>query len=172
MAQLGFAANQYDPTDDFAPLPPAEYMAMITEGNLQYTQKGGKMVSFTYTIMDGQYQGRKLWSNHNIVNSSPKAEEIGRKEISRIAHAIGNPNANDTDHFINAVLLVKVVTVKDPMYGEKSEIKGWHAHGQVQQQPAAQQPASQSAAPAQTAPAQEQPPHPATKADAPPWGQR
>ncbi|WP_422490836.1 DUF669 domain-containing protein [Endozoicomonas sp. ALE010] len=49
MAQLGFNADDYDPTDEFEPLPPGEYLTMITEASLDNTKSGGQMVKLTYT---------------------------------------------------------------------------------------------------------------------------
>ena len=162
MAQLGFNAGDYDPADDFAPLPAGEYVVMITEGAVDYTSKGGQMVKLTYTVMDGEFQGRKLWSNHNIVNNSPKAEEIARKEISRIAHAIGQPKLSDTDQLLNQVVRVTAIVKQDVGYNPKNEIKKWEAHGHAtspQRHPATK--------PYSSAP---QEPEPTAEHSAPPWG--
>ncbi|MBO9484142.1 DUF669 domain-containing protein [Salinisphaera sp. G21_0] len=163
MAQLGFNAGDYDPTDEFEPLPPGEYLAMITEASLDNTKSGGRMVKLTYTIMEGQYESRKLWSQHNIENRSPRAEEIGRKELSRIAHAIGQPMISDTDQLLNQVVRIRVVVKNDPGYGPKNEVKKWINVGG--------QPMQSAPAPQQQTPAQ-QAPHPATQYAAPPWGQK
>ena len=160
MAQLGFNAGEYDPTDGFTPLPAGDYVAMVTEAGVVYTKSGGQMVKMTYTVMEGQFEGRKIWSQHNIVNNNPKAEEIGRKEISRIAHAIGQPQLNDTDHLLNQVMTIGIIIKQDPGYGPKNEVKKWTGHNNRQP----------------TQPAPEQPPHPAAQAHTqhltPPWGQK
>ena len=165
MAQLGFHADDYDPTDEFEPLPPGEYLTMITEASVENTKSGGQMVKVTYTVMEGQFEGRKLWSQHNIVNSSPKAEEIGRKEISRIAHAIGQPRINDTEQLLQQVIRITVVLKQDPGYMPKNEVKKWVAAQQAGLSAA-------TASAMQQEPPQEQPPHPATQQTAPPWGKR
>lgn len=168
MAQLGFNAGDYDPTDEFEPLPPGEYLTMVTEASLENTKTGGRMVKLTYTIMEGQYESRKLWSQHNIENRSPRAEEIGRKELSRIAHAIGQPMISDTDQLLNQVVRIRVVIKNDPGYGPKNEVKKWINVGG---QPVQTAPVPQQQTPAHaSAPAQ--PPHPATQYAAPPWGQK
>lgn len=170
MAQLGFNAGDYDPTDDFEPLPPGEYLTMITEASLENTKSGGRMVKLTYTIMEGQYESRKLWSQHNIENRSPRAEEIGRKELSRIAHAINQPMISDTDQLLSQVIRIRVVVKNDPGYGPKNEVKKWMGAGQSMQGT----PVSQQQAPAHNPPATQQPPagHPAAQHSAPPWGQK
>ena len=185
MAQLGFTAGDYDPTDEFEPLPAGEYLTMITESSLENTKTGGRMVKLTYTIMEGQYESRKLWSQHNIVNSSPKAEEIGRKELSRIAHAIGQPMISDTEQLLNRVVRIRIVIKNDPGYGPKNEVKKWiNVGGQpMHHAPQQQAPAYHQSAPAQQTQqppahqqqsATQQPPagHPAAQYSAPPWGQK
>lgn len=175
MAQLGFNAGDYDPTDDFEPLPAGEYLTMITGATLENTKTGGRMVKLTYTIMEGQHESRKLWSQHNIVNSSPKAEEIGRKELSRIAHAIGRPQINDTEQLLNQVVRIRIVIKNDPGYGPKNEIKKWINVGGQQMQHAPQPHApTHNPTPAVQQASPQQPPagHPAAQHAAPPWGQK
>ena len=166
MAQLGFNAGDYDPADDFSPIPAGEYVVMMTEAVVDYTSKGGQLVKLTYTVMDGEFQGRKFWSNHNIVNSNPKAEEIGRKEISRIAHAIGQPKLSDTDQLLNQVVRVTVIIKQDAGYAPKNEVKKWEAHN-PQAAPAQQPPATRPYRPAPQEPHTTQP---APEYSAPPWG--
>ncbi|UYM16224.1 DUF669 domain-containing protein [Endozoicomonas euniceicola] len=159
MAQLGFNAGDYDHTDDISPLPAGDYVVVVTDARLIPTKSGGRMVTVTYKVMEGQSQGRSLWSNHNIYNQSDKAQEIGRKEISRIAHAIGQPQLSDTDQLLNQVMTISVIIKQDPGYGPKNEVKKWVAHNNRQQSPVTH----------------EQPPHPATAAaqpSTPPWGQK
>ena len=180
MAQLGFTADDYDPRDDFEPLPAGSYVTMITEASVQPTKSGGQMVKLSYTVMDGQYQGRKIWSNHNIINNNPRAEEIGRKEISRIAHALNFPKLADTDQLVNKVVQVTVIIKSDPGYSPKNEVKKWEGVNTGQAPAYQQQPPQQAAQPQyQQAPPphQEYIPannsqHPADQHSAPPWKQQ
>ncbi len=185
MAQLGFIAGDYDPADDFEPVPPGDYEVMITEGDVTFTAKGGQLAKFTYTIMDGPYQGRRIWSQHNVFNESSKAEEIGRKEISRIAHAVGNPKISDTDDLIQKALLVTVDIEQQAGYRDRNFIKTWkplsggdaaprqqNFQGQPQNQSRQQPlPATNPAGAPTGVEGQDAPPHPATAAT-PPWGRR
>ncbi|MTI13812.1 DUF669 domain-containing protein [Sansalvadorimonas verongulae] len=156
MAGLGFQANQYNPSQGFEPLPNGEYIAMITEAEIKNTKAGnGQYVKFTWAIVDGQYANRKLWSNHNIVNPNPTAEKIGREEISAIAHAIGRPDASDTDLFMNVPCKIKVKIKQETGRDPQNEIKNWEAVGQGSF-PGQQAPFAQSHAPA-PAPAQAAP---------------
>ena len=125
--------------------------------------------------MEGQHESRKLWSQHNIVNSSPKAEEIGRKELSRIAHAIGRPMINDTEQLLNQVVRIRIVIKNDPGYGPKNEVKKWINVGGQQMQHAPQPHApTHNPTPAVQQASPQQPPagHPAAQHAAPPWGQK
>ncbi|WP_066018129.1 DUF669 domain-containing protein [Endozoicomonas atrinae] len=175
MAQLGFNTDDYDPTDDFEPLPAGEYLTMMTDASLDRTKAGGLMVKLTYTVMEGQFEGRKLWSHHNIENRSPQAEDIGRKELAKIANAIGILAVTDTDQLLNQVVRIRIVIKNDPGYGPKNEVKKWIGVGgqPMQQAPVPQQQTpAYNPPPQQQAPAQQQPPagHPAAQHAAPPWG--
>ena len=128
MAGLGFTANEYNPAQGFEPLPNGDYIAMISEAELKNTKAGtGQYIKFVWTVMDGEYSGRKIWSNHNIVNPNQTAQKIGREEISAIAHAIGRPDVNDTDHMLNIpcslTVSIKQETGRDP----SNVIKKWEA---------------------------------------------
>ncbi|UYM14281.1 DUF669 domain-containing protein [Endozoicomonas euniceicola] len=201
MAGLGFTANEYNPAQGFEPLPNGEYIAMISEAELKNTKAGtGQYIKFVWTVMDGEYSGRKVWSNHNIVNPNQTAQKIGREEISAIAHAIGRPDVNDTDHMINIPCKVSVVIKQETGRDPSNVIKKWEAisgAGFPGQQSAAPQPVPQpgtapagapqpmATATAAPQPATQAPPQPvapqqapaqalqaAAPAGAPPWGQR
>ena len=194
MAGLGFNPNDYEPHQGFEPLPNGDYVAMITEDDIKQTKAGtGQYLKFTWTVMDGQYTGRKLWSNHNIINPNESAQQIARQEISAIAHAIGRPRASTTEELVNRPCKITVVIRQEAGRDPSNEIKKWEAIGPQpfpgqsgSQSGAAPAPAAAGVAPpsAPSAPAQAtpvapppgdfQPPagHPAAQDSVPPWGQK
>ena len=156
MAGLGFSANDYEPHQGFEPLPNGEYVAMITEEEIKQTKAGtGQYLKFTWTVMDGQYTGRKLWSNHNIINPNETAQQIGRQEISAIAHAIGRPAASTSEELVNVPCKITVRIKQEAGREPSNEIKKWEA---IRQPPF----------PGQTAPQPGAAPTPATAGMAPP----
>ncbi|WP_422460294.1 DUF669 domain-containing protein, partial [Endozoicomonas sp. ALB115] len=152
MAGLGFKANDYSPAQGFEPLPNGDYVAMITDAEMKTTKAGnGQFLKLTWTVMDGQYSGRKVWSNHNIINLNETAQKIAREEISAIAHAIGRPEAGTTEELVNIPCRITLKIRQEAGRDPSNEIKKWEAIGQAtfptHAQPAPQ-PAAAPAAPA------------------------
>lgn len=91
MVQL---ANAYDVADlpqertGFDPLPAGTYVSMVTDSKEKETSKGGKMVVLEHTIQEGEYAGRIVFENLNIVNANPKAEKIAFEALGELSHAI------------------------------------------------------------------------------------
>lgn len=63
----------------FELLPDGDYEGKVTSAELKETKAGGKMVVLELTTEKG-----KLWENFNIVNSNPKAEEIGKGKLKTL----------------------------------------------------------------------------------------
>ena len=101
MAGFGFDTTEYEDGGDFEVMPKGEYTLKATEADLKNTKAGnGKYLSVTFEVVKGQYTGRKVWQNFNIVNPNEKAERIGREQVSGWARAAGKPNANDSDQLL------------------------------------------------------------------------
>ena len=151
MANLGQAFNVEDlPEDqmgDFEPIPAGDYTAKITDADLRDTRAGtGQLIAIRYDILGPTHQGRVVWSNINIRNPNPKAEEIGRQQLGSILRAIGLTSLTDTDQLIGGELAIKV-TVKPAteQYKAGNEVKGFKAiSGSPAPAPAASQPAAQA----------------------------
>lgn len=164
MARLdaSFDSSQVEPqTGDFAPLPAGEYQVRVASSELKPTKAGdGQYIKLRLDVIGPTHAGRVLFSNINIRNKNPKAEDIGRQQLSSICRAIGVPVLNDTDELIGGTLLVKV-TVKSDEYGEGNEVKAYKAIGG-------------SVAPAVSAPprAASAPTAPAAGGAAPPWARK
>jgi hypothetical protein len=112
---------------DFEPIPAGWYNARIVKADLQDTKSGtGQYIKLRLDVTGPSYQGRVMWANLNIRNSSSKAEEIGRAQLSAILQAIGLPKISDTDQLISGELQIKV-EVKSDDYGTGNEVKAYKA---------------------------------------------
>jgi hypothetical protein len=113
---------------EYGLLPEGWYEAVITSAEIRDTKSGGgKYIAMAFDITGPTHQGRKVWSNLNIRNQNPKAEEIGRQQLGEIARAIGLSSPKDTSQLINGQLQIKVVVAKSEQYGDKNETKGYKA---------------------------------------------
>lgn len=91
MVQLNQAYDVADMPEErtgFDVLPPNTYVSMVTESNEKETSKGGKMLVLQHTIQEGEYAGRIVFENLNIVNANPKAEKIAFEALGELCHAI------------------------------------------------------------------------------------
>lgn len=127
--QLQFDSTEVDPAKPFEVLPKDKYQVIISDTEMKDTKSGtGQYLQCEYTIVDGEYQGRKLWSRHNLVNPNKTAEEIARRELSAICHAVGVLKVNDSAELHDRPLMIEVSIGKNKDTGDATnEIKGWSA---------------------------------------------
>jgi hypothetical protein len=172
MAQLNFDAAGVAPnTGQPDPIPAGWYNAAIDESEMKPTKDGaGTYLQVRYSVLDGQYAGRKVYDRLNLRNSNPQAQEIAYGTLSAICHATGVIQVADSQQFHGIPLKIKVkVSPADGRYEASNEVKGVasineqvagvtpnsSAQQQAQQQPwqAQQQaPVQQTQAPAQQRP--------------------
>ena len=112
LSDLNFDANNVEPSKGFDVLPAGQYTAIIESSELKPTQKGGKYLSLAFQVISGEFQGRKLWNNLNIINDNPKAVEIAKADLSAICRAVGVMTPKDSSELHNKPLTVKVVCKK------------------------------------------------------------
>lgn len=128
MVQLNSHLEQYSTLDSFSPLPPGEYRVGIMNSELKGTRSGGNMLSFTYEVMDGDFQGRKVWDRLNLWHSNPVTVEIAMRQLKSIATASGYPNPNyipDSSELHGREMRVKLAIRKDDNGNEYQDIKAY-----------------------------------------------
>lgn len=127
MAFLGKEFIQSElPQGGYDPLPEGWYSADIKSAELKSTKSGdGQYISVRYTITGPAYQGRTVFSNLNIRNSSVQAEEIGRKQLGNLMQSIGLDKLVDTDQLIGGSLSIKLGIRQTEGYDPVNEVKGF-----------------------------------------------
>ena len=115
MVALPYQSNAKDyPSQDFQPIPPGKYPAVILEASLHANKAGnGQYFKFKWQIAEGPFVGRVIFSQHNVVNSNPDAERIGRTEIQSFATALGIEELADTADLIGKPMLASVTLRED-----------------------------------------------------------
>lgn len=113
------------PNGDFEPIPNGVYVAQIVEGEIANTKSGGIMVKWTWKIEEGEHAGRLVWHNINLVNSNPKAQQIGQAEQAAIRAAIGKPTAGNIEDycFIPCQIRVGLEIDKSGQYKPKNKVE-------------------------------------------------
>ena len=133
MAQLNFDSNKIEPVGKFVPIPVGKYKVAITASERKKTNKEpkpgevqGEMILFTYTVIDGEFRGRKLFDRLNIINANKTAQEIAEGCLSAICRSVGVmvPHLTEELHNIPFIVDVKIRAAKDG-YDESNEVKGY-----------------------------------------------
>lgn len=134
MANLNFNAATVAPASANIVVPAGWYNVIIEHSEVVPTAAGtGTILKLRYSIVDGEFKGRKIFGQLNIVNPSPMAQEIAQKQLSAICHAVNVIQCNDSQQLHNIPFKVKLkITpggIKDQNTGEKyddkNEVTGW-----------------------------------------------
>jgi len=186
MSNFGFV---FDPTQVKPstgrpdPVPTNRYIMHVVSSEVRPVKSGqGLRCALECEIIQGEYQGRKVWWGINVNHTNPEAQRIGQAELSALCHAIGRLQAvTDSSELHLQPFIADVVYIsveRDPQYGPKNEIKKVMSIDEANKaQPAAAQAPTQAAAAAPAQPAQQQPAAAAPaqaetgNASAPPWQQ-
>lgn len=132
MASLsGFDASKIDPAEPMDPLPPGDYVVVVTATEMKQTKMGdGEYLQVEMQVVDGAFKGRKLWDRMNLKNPNEQAVEIARKTLSALCRAVGVLTPRDSAELHNIPLLAKVATKKREDNGEIGNVvKGYMKKG-------------------------------------------
>lgn len=164
MAILNFNASQIEPMEAMEAIPAGWYNAMVDESEMKPTKDGqGSYLQLRFTILDGQYVKRKVFTRLNINNKNAAAQEIAYRQLSAIAHAIGELQVQDSQQLHGKPLKIKVTfRPADGDYDASNDINGFKSINET----------SQASAPQAASPAWAQPTPPASNPQAAPaWQQ-
>jgi hypothetical protein len=167
MAYLGaeFDASQVEPSKPREVVPPGWYKAIIEASDVKPTKKaqeatqyGGpeandRLLTLSFRVIEGDHKDALIFSNLNIVNTNPQAQEIGQRELSAVCHAVGKLKVKDSSELHNKPLMIKVDVERKEGYNPRNVIKGFEAVGSegvssVVGAPTGSAPAGAKAAPA------------------------
>jgi len=114
MADLrGFDAQTVEPNDTFDPLPNGDYLCIITASEMKPTKAGdGAYLELEMQVIEGQYQGRKLWDRLNLNNANDTTVKIAKGTLSAICRAVGVLQPKDSCELHDLPMLVKVACKK------------------------------------------------------------
>ena len=124
---------------NFEPLPAGDYQVTVESAEIKTTNDGaGQYIKLKMKVTGPTHAGRIVFSNLNIRNKSPKAEEIGRQQLGDLMRAIGLPTLADTDQLVGGNLVVKLaIKPADGQYEAGNEVKAYKAlQGSVAPAPA------------------------------------
>lgn len=127
----GFNAEDVQPQDSFDPLPAGWYPVIISDSEEKPTRAGtGSYLQLELTVIEGEYEGRRVWDRLNLKNPNQTAVEIAQRALSAICRAVGNMTPGDSTALHDVPFEVKL-SVK-PAKGEyeaSNEVKGYRKLG-------------------------------------------
>ncbi len=123
----GFNSEEVEPRTGFDPLPAGKYKVVCVDSEEKATKAGtGSYIQFTFEVIDGEHEKRRLWARLNLNNPNAVAVEIARAELSAFCRAVGVKHLKDTTQLHDLPLVVKVSAKLDKESGEvRNEIKGY-----------------------------------------------
>ena len=127
MASLqGFDANKVEPATPFEAIPAGKYLAVISASEMKSNKAGtGHFLELCFTIVEGEYRNRNVWTRLNLENPNEIAMKIAQSELSAICRAIGVLTPNDSVELHDLPLVIRVTCKKRQDSGEISnEIRG------------------------------------------------
>ena len=114
MADLrGFDAQTVEPNDSFDPVPNGDYLCIITTSEMKPTKAGdGAYLELELQVIEGPYQGRKLWDRLNLNNANETTVKIANGTLSAICRAVGVLQPTDSCELHDLPLVAKVACRK------------------------------------------------------------
>lgn len=104
-----FNADEHEPLNDFSPIPKGEYVAMLTDSDLNDTKDGtGKVLKVVFDVLEGEYKDRKVFEYLNLENKNPTAAKIGNSALADICRSVGVPRPKDSAELHNKPMVIKV----------------------------------------------------------------
>jgi len=95
---LPFDVKEIEDNEELQVIPPGDYLAQLDSAVIKPTKKAlanktdEKMLELKFKITKGEFKGRKIFDNLNIVHSSEEAQLIARKKLKSLATLMGVQN--------------------------------------------------------------------------------
>jgi len=122
MASLTYQKTEEEETS-FDVLPAGQYIAVISDSDYKPNKKAtGMLLSLTYTVIDGEQKGRKVFEHLSVEHENEKAAEIARRSLNAIMLAVGLSSIKDSNQLHDRPLKIDVQVKDDATYGKQNKI--------------------------------------------------
>ena len=115
-----------DKESSFQPIPAGVYNLIVTDAEETVTKNMDKRVKLTFTVSEGEYQGRKIFEGYQLTGNQ-KAVEIGRGQLKALWKCAGHSEfvIQSVDQFLNLEIAASVKIKSDETYGDKNTISSF-----------------------------------------------
>jgi hypothetical protein len=106
--------------ESLKPVPPGRYLCEAIEGSVGPPKTGnGMMLSLTWKVLDGDYEGRQFWQHISFLHPKPGAQYHGQRKLNAIIAAVSATVPLDTVEpllFKPVWLTLDIEKSRDPRY--------------------------------------------------------
>jgi len=153
MAQFSFDPSSVEKREggDFTLIPAGNYLAQVVESDIRPLKSGnGQALVLVFQIIDGEFNGRKVWNWLSVRHTNPEAERIAQQSLRELCDALGVVRMQDTGelHHKPVTIRVKIREDKSGQYAPQNEVTGYRGATAASPAPAFNRPTTAAAAPA------------------------
>lgn len=138
---LGFNTDDITPEErSFEIIPKSWQPVVITGAQVEKSKSSdARYVKATATVVDGQFKGRKVFSNITILNKDGTPNTIGRGQITEMFRAAGVGGSNLADLLQAKKVIDARIGIEKGAggYEDKNKLDGFRPHGAAQAAPSA-----------------------------------
>lgn len=128
MAELNFNAGTFVP--NIGSMPKGWYNAIMESSEMKLTKdRSGQFLFCVFSIVDGDFNGRKVETRLNLRNSNQMAVDIAYAQLKSICDAVGVSQVNDSSqmHNIPLKILLGLQEATEQYPNPPNEINGYAA---------------------------------------------
>lgn len=126
MAMLPNVFNASEVSKGFDPIPENWYEAQITKSELKESKTGGKFLALTFKVINGDFAGRLVFTNLNLVHKDTAVVNRAQADLARICEACDLETIEDSTELHGIPIGIRVViTPGDAKWPDRNDIRGY-----------------------------------------------
>jgi hypothetical protein len=120
MARIDANLEHYEEQTDFSPIPPGEYLVVVSDSAVRESKNGNMMAEFVFTVQTpAEYRNRRIWDRFVLGN------DVAMSRLKTLAKVVGHKNPNfirDTEELHGGVFVAKVKIDEKAGYDPKNVV--------------------------------------------------
>lgn len=120
------------PVSDYSPVPKGIYPAHVENAEFKESKAGSEYLSIMWQIHGSKHEGRKVFSNLNILHPTEQVKNIALGQLKSMLKAGGSEvlSFKSKEELVNIVRDVRCL-IKLDVKDEQNVIKGYEAAGEI-----------------------------------------
>ena len=124
-----FDARNVAPPASYEPIPAGWYKVVISAAEEKATKaQTGSYLRLELEVIEGEFQGRKVFDNLNLENTNQTAVDIAKRQLGSICRAINVPTPRNEQELCDKPLMAKIA-IQPPrdQYEASNRVKEYSA---------------------------------------------